>query len=145
MIRTLHLVIVLAVTAMQARPTMNQNMEKLTGANSVDCGTFSILHNGVALPIRPSSKATNRVDSMRESLACAEQALKDRKGFTIVQRGQAHDVELSSGVLGTANGRTLWFISQNSGPLATTPCLLTDITIEPTSGSNRTHLFNCRR
>lgn len=136
-------VIALAVLQVQA-PTLEERITRITGTRAVDCGTFSIVHNGVALPIRPASKAKNREDSMRESLVCANQALKDHTGFKIVQRGQAHDVELSSGVLGTPDGLTLWFISQNSGPLATTPCPLTNITIETTSGGNRTHLFTCR-
>jgi hypothetical protein len=80
---------------------------------------------------------------MRESLACAEQALKERKGFKIVQRGQAHDVEVSSGVLGTAEGLTLWFMSQNSEALVTRPCALTDVTIETINGRTNIRLFKC--
>ena len=134
--------------------TLEERITQVTGENAVDCGTFSTRHNGVALPIRPSSKATNRLDSMRESLACAEQALKDRKGFKIVQRGTAMDTERSSGLLGTIDGVTFWFDSDSAPCLPlrlcfisfeTKPCLLANVTIETrtTGPGNRASVFKC--
>jgi hypothetical protein len=40
--------------------TLEQYIESATGAGVVDCGTFSTIHNGVALPPRPPSTETPR-------------------------------------------------------------------------------------
>ena len=141
----LRLVLLSLVGSLLQLPTLEERIAHVTGPSPVDCGTFSTLHNGVALPIRPSSKAKNRLDSMRESLACAEQALKDRKGFKIVQHGGEMDIEAFRGLLGTPDGQTLWFYSENGGPLATKPCPLTDVTIETSNSRNKTRVFQCSR
>ena len=140
----LRLVLLSVVGSLLQPPTLEERIARVTGPNPVDCGRFSMLHNGVALPIRPSSKAKTRDDSMRESLACAEQALKDGKGFKVVQFGGAHGA-LYTGVLGTAEGRTFWFHSINSDELATKPCPLTDVTIEISDNGNRVRLLKCGR
>ena len=130
-------------------PTLEERITRITGTTTVDCGTFSMVHNGVALPIRASAKATNKPDSMRESLACAEQALRERKGFKIAQHGFTFDTERFSGVLGTADGVTLWFEFStwpcrgphcDASPFTTQPCRLSDVRIEP---AERTHVFRC--
>ena len=148
----LRLAICFAVRSLVQGPTLDEHISRLTGATPVDCGTFSTSHNGVALPIRPTSKATTKVDSMRESLACAEQALKDRKGFKIVQRGPAIDSEISSGVVGTADGLTVWFVSDSApcglprrcaSTFETKPCRLADVTIEALDTRNKTLVFKC--
>jgi hypothetical protein len=146
---SLRLIVLLAAVGMvQAGRTLDQYIESVTGAGAVDCGTFSTIHNGMALPPRPSSKATNKVESMRESLACAAQALKDHKGFKIVQRGPSTDSAVSSGVLGNTDGVTMWFESdsdpcggQGCAPsFYTKPCSMTDVRIVDTT---RNHLFKC--
>jgi len=146
----LRLILSLAAVGMvQTGPTLDKYIERETGAGAVDCGTFSTIHNGVALPLRPSSTATTKVDSMRESVACAAQALKDHKGFKIVQRGPGMDSELSSGVLGSTGGATYWFLSDSApcgGPRCARsfrikPCSLTDVRIVDTPQGN--HLFTC--
>lgn len=136
--------IMLLVVGSQARHlTLEERIGAVTGPNPVDCGTFSLIHNGVALPIRPGSKAKMREDSMRESLACAEQAINGGgKGFKIVQRGSGIDSEIVQGVLGTADGLTYWFYEDN-GHLRTRPCPLTEVTIETSANPNRTRLFRC--
>jgi len=149
---SLRLIVLLAaVGIVQTGRTLNQYIESVTGAGAVDCGTFSLVFNGVALPPRPSSKATTKVESMRESLACAAQALKDHKGFKIVQNGQGIDSEVSTGVLGDAQGVTVWF-SSNSTPCGgpgcarsfdvVKPCSLTDVRIVPTPGG-KNYMFKC--
>jgi len=142
----------LAVTtvAQTAPPTLEQAIERATGSGSVDCGTFSTVHNGVAMPPRASSKATTKVDAMRESLACAEEAVKKHRGFKIVQVAH-YDVsgELASGVLGNGEGVTVWFESDSEacgGPgclrsFRTKPCALADVRIEDTHEGK--HLFRC--
>lgn len=140
----LPLVIMVVVGSQAQLATLEERIAQVTGPSAVDCGTFSLIHNGVALPIRPSSKASTREDSMRESLICAEQALKERKGFTIVQRGVGIDTEIVQGVLGTAEGVTYWF-DKDSGHIRTRPCLLADVTIETNSSGNRTRVFSCSR
>src|SRR5262245_27725225 len=146
---TLRLAILLAaVSVAQVGPTLEQYLDNATGPGRVDCGTFSTLHNGMALPPRRSSKAANKVESMRESLGCAAQALKDHKGFKIVQSGPAIDSELASGVLGNSDGVTSWFESDSApcgGPgcartFKTRPCSLTDVRIFATP---RNHVFKC--
>jgi hypothetical protein len=85
---------------------------------------------------------------MRESLECAAQARKDHKGFTIVQRGPAVDSEMASGVLGNADGVTLWFESDSApcggpscaGHFETRPCSLADVQIADVP---RNHMFKC--
>jgi hypothetical protein len=139
------------VAVLQRGPTLEGYIEDRTGPGTVDCGTFSIIHNGVALPPRPSSKATNKVDSMRESLACAEQALKDHKGFKIVQRGPTIDTEVATGVMGSPAGVTTWFTSETTPgggrsrvpSFDTKPCRLTDVEIVPTPEGN--YVFKCGR
>ena len=141
-----------AVSVAEARVglTLEQYLENATGPGAVDCRTFSTNHNGMALPPRHSSKATNKVESMQESLECAAQALKDHKGFKIVQRGPSTDSEIASGVLGNSDGVTFWFHSDSApcgGPgcarsFETKRCLLTDVQIVETPG---THRFKCDR
>jgi hypothetical protein len=138
------------VAVLQTGPTLEGYIEDRTGPGAVDCGTFSTIHNGVALPPRPSSKATNKVDSMRESLTCAEQALKDHKGFKIVQRSPTFDTEVVTGVVGNPAGATSWFTSETTPAgwrvrptFYTRPCSLTDVEIVPTPEGN--HLFKCGR
>ena len=147
---TLRLTVLLAAVSLLQRPgpTLEQYLENASGPGAVDCGTFSTIHNGMALPPRRSSKATTKVESMRESLACAAQALKDHKGFTIVQRGPAMHAEMASGVLGNADGVTLWFDSDGApcgGPgcarsFETKPCPLPDVRVVDTP---RNHVFKC--
>jgi hypothetical protein len=138
-----------AVSVVQTQLTLEQHIANATGPGAVDCGTFSMIHNGVALPPRPSSTAKNKVDSMRESLACAEQALKDHKGFKIVQRGWfGFDNEVVTGVLGNADGVTIWFASEillrtgGAESFITKPCSLKDVGIVPTPGG-KNHVFKC--
>jgi hypothetical protein len=148
--RPLHDAVQSMVAVLQTGPTLEGYIEAATGPGAVDCGTFSTIHNGVALPPRPSSKATNKVDSMRESLTCAEQALKDHKGFKIVQRGPETDTEVATGVMGNPAGATSWFTSETTPAgrrvrptFYTRPCSLTDVEIVPTPEGN--HLFKCGR
>jgi len=65
-------------------------IERETGPAAVDCGRFSTNHNGIALPPRRPTTATNKVDSMRESLTCAAEALAAHKGFKIVDTPRNH-------------------------------------------------------
>jgi len=145
---TLRLVLLLAaVSVAQVGLTLEKHLENATGPGAVDCGTFSTIHNGMALPPRPS-RATNKVESMLESLECAGRALKDHKGFKIVQSGPGMDSVLSSGVLGNSDGVTSWFDSDSApcgGPgcarsFQTRRCSLTDVRIVDTP---RTHIFKC--
>ena len=139
-----------AAATVQAGPTtLEQHIDDATGAGAVDCGTFSTVHNGLALPPRPSSTATNKVESMRESLSCAERALKDHKGFKIIQSSPGPDAEIASGVLGNAEGVTIWFFTYSKPfggrgypqTFQTKPCSLTDVRIVPTPRGN--HEFKC--
>jgi hypothetical protein len=147
---TLRMTLLLAAVSVLQRQglTLEQYLENAMGPGAVDCGTFSTIHNGMALPPRRSSKATTKVESMRESLACAAQALKDHKGFKIVQRGPAIDSEIASGVLGNADGVTFWFYSDSApcggpgcaGSFETKPCPLSDVRVVDTP---RNHVFKC--
>ena len=153
---TFRLILLLAAAGVvQTGRTLDQYIESVTGAGAVDCGTFSMIHNGMALPPRPASKATTKVESMRESLACAAQALTDHKGFKIVQNGQGFDSEVSTGVLGDAQGVTVWFESLGTpcgwpggGPgcgrsfHVVKPCSLKDVRIVPTPGE-KNQMFKC--
>jgi hypothetical protein len=146
----LRITLLLAAVSVLQRPalTLEQCLENATGPGAVDCGTFSTIHTGMALPPRRSSKATTKVESMRESLACAAQALKDHKGFRIVQRGPAMDSEVASGVLGNADGVTSWFDSDSApcgGPgcarsFETRPCSLVNVRVVDTP---RNPVFKC--
>src|SRR5215218_8964494 len=145
---TLRLVLLLAtVSVAQVGLTLEKYLENAMGPGAVDCGTFSMIHSGMALPPR-QSRATNRVESMRESLECAAKALKDHKGFKIVQSGPGIDSWLASGILGTWDGVTLWFetdSAQCEGPgcarsFQTKRCSLTDVRIVDTP---RNHIFKC--
>jgi hypothetical protein len=143
--------LLLAVTAVaQPVPSLDQAIERATGSGAVDCGTFSTVHNGVAMPPRASSKAKTKVESMHESLSCAEEAIKKHRGFKIVQVARGFEgQELASGVLGNVEGVTVWFWSDSEpcgGPgclrsFQTKPCALADVDISETPEGK--HLFRC--
>jgi hypothetical protein len=128
-------------------PSLEEFIARVTGAVAVDCGTFSLIHKGMAMPPRRSSKARTKPESMDESLSCAREALKDHKGFKIVQRGPGFDTQVASGVLGNSGGTTVWFVF-DSGPCAgcdnrfeTRPCPLEKVAVVQEQNGN--HSFRC--
>lgn len=125
-----------ATVAVQKR-SLDQHIEQAVGPEVVDCGTFSTIHSGVAMPPREASTATSKPDSMYESLTCARDAAKQKKAFRLVQRGPSLDSEIATGVIGRADGSVMWFVYDSApcgGPgcdsrFTTEPCELSSVVV----------------
>jgi hypothetical protein len=97
--------------ARQAPSELRENVEGLTGEKSADCGLHFLAGPG---------KTADRT-ALRKSVACAEDAAKNRRPFWTFKQEQGIDSLVFQGLLGTANG-TIYSFSYDSAPCGGPGC-----------------------
>jgi hypothetical protein len=104
--------------------SLDAHIRQVIGPDAVDCGTFTV---------RPPPVP----EAMRNSIACARDATKQKKAFRFVQYVQGIDSAVAFGVLGERDGSTAWF-SYDSAPcggpdcgelFVTTRCTLDEVAV----------------
>ena len=105
--------------------SLEQHIQQVIGLDSIDCGT---------IPRGPVSEAT-----LRQSLACARDAVSRKKVFRLVQWLQGIDSEVATGLFVDREGSILFFYWDSQpcgGPgcaerFATNACRLADVEFFP--------------
>jgi len=87
--------------------SLEAHIEKVTGANAVDCGRHDLRNNDE--------------DAMMKSLRCALDAAAARKPFRTIRDQQGIDSQIAHGLLGKGDGKIMRF-SYDSAPCGGPGC-----------------------